>query len=90
MKAFDVNAATVSTINMLGSVTGFPAILSRICSSFTGTPKLDGNGAINMYLNHEFTAGWTSGRYTFDNYLPVELELLDEISASNYTWLTFD
>ncbi|MHC0448825.1 MAG: hypothetical protein ACRY3E_01860 [Candidatus Lariskella arthropodorum] len=90
VKAFNVNTNTVSTINILGSGTGFPVILSRICSSFTGTPKLDGNGAINMYLNHAFTAGWTSGRYIFNNYLPVELELLDEIAASNYTWLTFD
>ncbi|WP_339040612.1 hypothetical protein [Candidatus Lariskella endosymbiont of Hedychridium roseum] len=89
MKAFNINANTVGTINIQGSGTGFPVILARICSSFTGTP-LDGDGAINMYLNHLSTAGWTSGRYIFNNYLPVELELLDEIAASNYTWLTFD
>lgn len=90
VKAFNINPSTVNPINIQGTGTGFPAILSRICSSFTGTPTLDGNGAINMHLNHQSTAGWTAGRYIFNNYLPIALELLDEIAASDYHWFTFD
>ncbi|WP_339051993.1 hypothetical protein [Candidatus Lariskella endosymbiont of Epinotia ramella] len=67
-----------------------PAMVSRACSSFTGAPTVDGNGAIYMHLDRAFTAGWTTGAYTFFNYLPDNIKLLDEIMASDYPWLTFD
>lgn len=72
---------------------GMQSIPLYYCNHFAVVSKLDDTSALRVKITNPTTLmAWGSGGlYGFNNYYPVELQLLDEIlTGSDYPWLTFD